>query len=105
MEDVAVTKEQQYAALLQQRTGITKRRTPSSFEEVSTYVSVCYRGKTSQRASYVARLYGHTSKQTGHRISVASWFSLIHYIIQCKYNVQLPFTCGLTGHCNGVRIW
>ena len=43
MEEGAVTKEQQYAALLQQRTGITKRRTPSSFEEVSTYVSVCYR--------------------------------------------------------------
>ena len=43
MEDGAVTKEQQYAALLQQRTGITKRRTPSSFEEVSTCVSVCYR--------------------------------------------------------------
>ena len=54
MEDGAVTKEQQYAALLQQRTGITKRRTPSSFEEVSTCVSVCYRGKTSQHASYVA---------------------------------------------------
>ena len=43
MEEGAVTKEQQYAALLQQRTGITKRRTPSSFEEVSTCVSVCYR--------------------------------------------------------------
>ena len=43
MEDGAVTKEQQYAALLQQRTGITKRRAPSSFEEVSTCVSVCYR--------------------------------------------------------------
>ena len=43
MEEGAVTKEQQYAALLQQRTGITKRRTPSSFEEVSTCASVCYR--------------------------------------------------------------
>ena len=43
MEGGAVTKEQQYAALLQQRAGITKRRTPSSFEEVSTCVSVCYR--------------------------------------------------------------
>ena len=43
MEDGAVTKEEQYVALLQQRTGITKRRTPSSFEEVSTCVSVYYR--------------------------------------------------------------
>ena len=43
MEEGAVTKEQQYAALLQQRTGIAKRRTPSSFEEVSMCVSVCYR--------------------------------------------------------------
>ena len=43
MEDGAVIKEQQYAALLQQRTGITERRTPSSFEEVSTCVSVCDR--------------------------------------------------------------
>ena len=43
MEEGAVTKEQQYAALLQQRTGITKRRMPSLFEEVSTCVSVCYR--------------------------------------------------------------
>ena len=43
MEDGAVTKEQPYTALLQQRTGITKRRTLSSFEEVSTCVSVCYR--------------------------------------------------------------
>ena len=43
MEDGAVTKEQQYAGLLQQRTGIPKRRMPSSFEEVSTCVSVYYR--------------------------------------------------------------
>ena len=54
MEEGAVTKEQQYADLLQQRTGVTKRRTISSSEEVSTCVSVCYRGKTSQHASYVA---------------------------------------------------
>ena len=45
MEEGAVTKEQQYAALLQQKSGITKRRTPSSFGQVRTcaHVSVCYR--------------------------------------------------------------
>ena len=46
MEEVAVTKGQQYAVLLQERAAIGSHRTPSSFEEVSYCYSESVQGSS-----------------------------------------------------------